>query len=525
MAANLSTYSGQPEPMSITIRQPVVERANEAATLYRLTDRLYRAQSADDVYNAALDAITGALGCSRASILLFDEAGVMRFVAMRGLSDHYRKTLEGHTPWKAGHPDPEPIFVSDIDKTDEAEWVKTAIRNEGIRALGFIPLVVQGHAVGKFMTYYETPRSFADHEIELAVTISRQVGFSIERARSERARKAAEHELRESEERFRLMSEHAPVMIWMSGESGRCLHLNKLLRDFWGVPEENIAEFDWSSTMHPEDAPEIGRTMVEAIAKRRTVDLKGRYRDALGRWRILQTVARPRMSNGEFLGMIGVNIDITEREEAEAARRQAETHRELLIAELNHRVKNTLSVVLAIAHQTFKGIADDSQEAFRGRLVSLARSHDLLTDTHWTQVGLRELAAGSLQMQRGDELRVSLRGPAVLLMPRQAVSLSMALHELFTNAMKYGALSNGEGRVTLDWDWTEETPRRLEIRWREQDGPAVTPPSRSGFGSVLLQRSLKGDLNADVSLEFNRAGLVCVIYAPLAANPPSPHAK
>jgi two-component sensor histidine kinase len=134
---------------------------------------------------------------------------------------------------------------------------------------------------------------------------------------------------------------------------------------------------------------------------------------------------------------------------------------------------------------------------------------------------LRELAAGSLQMQNGDELRVSLRGPAVLLMPRQAVSLSMALHELFTNAMKYGALSNGEGRVTLDWDWTEETPRRLEIRWREQDGPAVTPPSRSGFGSVLLQRSLKGDLNADVTLDFDPAGLVCIIRASLASDPHS----
>jgi PAS domain S-box-containing protein len=508
--------------MSGTLRQTVaIEQATEAATLYRLTDRLYRAQSADDVYNAALDAITGTLGCARASVLLFDEAGVMRFVATRGLSDHYRKTLEGHSPWKVGHPDPEPIFVSDIDKTDEAEWVKTTIKNEGIRAAGFVPLVAQGRAIGKFMTYYETPRSFADHEIELAVTIARQVGFSIERARSERARLAAEHELRESEERFRLMSEHAPVMIWMSDENGKCLHLNKMQRDFWGVSEENLAEFDWSSTMHPEDAPEIGRTIMEAMAKRTSVDLKGRFRDALGRWRVLQTVARPRMSNAEFLGMIGVNIDVTEREEAEAARRQAEMHRELLVAELNHRVKNTLSVVLAIAHQTFKGTADESREAFRGRLVSLARSHDLLTDSNWTQVGLQELAAGSLQMQDGDEARVLLRGPAVLLTPRQAVSLSMALHELFTNALKYGALSDREGRVTLEWDWTAETPRQLEIRWREQGGPAVAPPTRTGFGSVLLQRSLKGDLNAAVTLDFDPAGLVCIIRASLAPDPHS----
>lgn len=506
--------------MSITIRQPMVERANEAATLYRLTDRLYRAQSADDVYDAALDAITGALGCTRASILLFDEAGVMRFVATRGLSEHYRTTLQGHTPWQAGHPDPEPIFVSDIDDTDEADWVKTMIKDEGIRALGFIPLVAQGRAIGKFMTYYETPRSFPEHEIELAVTIARQVGFSIERSRSDRAREVAEHELRESDERFRLMSEQAPVMIWMSDESGKCLHLNKLLRDFWGVGDDNITAFDWSSTMHPEDAPEIARAMMEAMDNRTSVDLKGRYRDAQGRWRVLQTVARPRLSNGQFLGMIGVNTDITEREEVEAGRRQAEAHRELLVAELNHRVKNTLSVVLAIAHQTFKGTADDAQDAFRGRLVSLARSHDLLTDSNWTQVGLRELAAGSLQMQDGDEARVSLQGPAVLLTPRQAVSLSMALHELFTNAMKYGALSNREGHVTLEWEWLDETPPRLELRWQEHGGPAVAPPTRSGFGSLLLQRSLKGDLNAEVTLDFDPEGLVCVIRAPLVGPAP-----
>jgi PAS domain S-box-containing protein len=501
--------------MSGTLRQTaVITQATEAATLYRLTDRLYRAQSAEDVYTAALDAITGTLGCARASILLFDEAGVMRFVAARGLSQDYRTKLEGHTPWKAGHRDPEPIFVSDIDDTDEAEWVKTTIKNEGIRAAGFIPLVVQGCAVGKFMTYYEHPRTFAEHDTELAVTIARQVGFSIERARSEQARKDAESELRESEERFRLMSEHAPVMIWMSDENGKCLHLNKLLREFWGASDDNLSNFDWSSTMHPDDAPEIGRKIMDAMARRATVIINGRYRDAQGRYRILQTDARPRMSEGEFLGMIGVNIDITEREEAEAARREAESHRELLIAELNHRVKNTLSVVQAIAHQTFKGTSEDAQAAFRGRLSSLARSHNLLTEFNWGHVSLQELAAGSLQDE--NESRVSLGGPAVPLNPRQAVAIGLALHELFTNALKYGALTQPEGKVTLEWKWTDESQSRLEIQWREQGGPPVSPPTRSGFGSVLLERSLKGDLNADVSLDFQPSGLVCTIRAPLS---------
>ncbi len=175
-------------------------------------------------------------------------------------------------------------------------------------------------------------------------------------------------------------------------------------------------------------------------------------------------------------------------------------------------------MVQAIAHQTFKGTAEEAQAAFRGRLLALARSHDLLTESNWSQVSLRELAAGSLHVQDEDqdEMRVALRGPAVLLTPRQAVAVSMALHELLTNAMKHGSLSKAEGKVTLEWAWTDEAQPRLEMHWREEGGPAVSPPTRTGFGSVLLQRSLQGDLNAEVGLNFHPSGLVCSIRAPLA---------
>ena len=191
----------------------------------------------DAVYEAALDAITSTLRCSRASILLFDSDGIAQFEAWRGLSDTYRSTLRGHSPWKLGELDPKPIFVSDIVESVEAEWVKDTIRAEGIRGLGFIPLTAQGAAIGKFMTYYERPHAFSEHEIDLAVTIARQVGFSIERSLAEDARRMAEEDLRQSEERFRLMSENAPVMIWMSRSDGSCLHLNSMLRSFWNVDE------------------------------------------------------------------------------------------------------------------------------------------------------------------------------------------------------------------------------------------------------------------------------------------------
>lgn len=504
--------------MSAVDQAEASSHVGEVVTLYQLTDCLYRARTADDVYSAALDAIMSILGCARASILLFDEAGVMRFVASRGLSKEYRAGLEGHTPWKPGQRAPSPIFVSDIDRTDEPDWIKQTIKGEGIRALSFIPLVAHGGTVGKFMTYYEATRYFSPHEQEIAVAIARQIGFSIERALSERARQRAERELRESEARFRLMVEHAPIMIWMSDANGKCLHLNKALRDFWGVADADLEKFDWSHTIHPDDQNEVGRVMMDAMQRRVSARLMARYRDAQGRYRILQTDARPRLAEGSFVGMIGVNSDVTEREEAEAARRQAESHREILIAELNHRVKNTLSVVQAIAHQTFRGTADEACQAFSERLAGLARSHDLLTRSNWENVSLEDLARASLEFDGDAGKRIALHGPPVLLRPRQAVAFGMAFHELMTNALKYGALSTSGGTVNIDWALIGNNPPRLDLVWREKGGPPVSPPTHSGFGSLLLQRIVKGDLNAEVRLDFQRSGFACTISANLTSS-------
>jgi len=495
-----------------------VDRVDELSALYRLTDRLYRAKSAEDVYDAALDAILATLGCARASILLFNDDGVMDFVAWRGLSEHYRTALRGHSPWKPGDRDPEPIFVSDIAATDEAETVNATIAAEGIHALGFVPLVANGVTVGKFMTYYPEPRRFAQHEIELAVTIARQVGFSIERMRADGARRAVEAELRESEERFRLMSEHAPVMIWMSDAQGGCLHLNRMLREFWGVAEDKLASFNWQDTMHPEDAAAITGEIVGALQRRMSVTIVGRYRSVLDDdFHVLETHARPRFSaSGEFLGMIGVNIDISERQRADA-------QRELLLAELNHRVKNTLAVVQSLAHQTFRNVdAPEAKGAFEGRLLALAAAHNLLTQSNWESAAMADVASDTLQAEGVNRDRVVLSGPRVLLAPRAALAIAMALHELGTNALKYGALSNETGRVRLAWSVADGPPRMLRLEWREEGGPPVAAPTRRGFGSVLLERSLAHDLDGKVTSDFHSDGLVCVIEPPLTERPAMP---
>jgi PAS domain S-box-containing protein len=300
-----------------SVEESLARTIRELGTLFHLTERLQAAKSAQEVYEAALEAITEALECERASILLFDSASVMRFVAWKGITEQYRKAVDGHSPWTPATTNAVPIFVTDIRDANEPDALKKIIESEGIRGLAFIPLVVNRHVVGKFMTYYRQPHEFNEREIRLASTIARQLSLSLDRL-------MAEEQLRESELRFRLMSEHAPVMIWISDAAGKCLHLNRLLRSFWGVKESEIHDFDWSATIHPDDAAAISGQMVAAIAKRGAVDVKGRYRNAAGAYRVLETVARPRIgASGEFLGMIGVNVDITERDEAEAENRRA----------------------------------------------------------------------------------------------------------------------------------------------------------------------------------------------------------
>ena len=319
-------------------------------------------------------------------------------------------------------------------------------------------------------------------------------------------RKRAEAALKESEERFRLMSEQAPVMIWMSDAEGGCLHLNRMLRDFWGIADDDLAGFEWRHTMHPDDAPEIGRLMSEALEQQQEITLKGRYRRADGQMRVLGTHARPRFSEtGEFLGMIGVNSDETEREEAEL-------QRELLVSELNHRVKNILAVVESVFRQTFKedDASPEARERFGGRLSALATAHDLLIKSHWRNSPLDQLARDVLMAQVADGKRIVLAGPEAVLEPNQSVSMAMVLHELCTNAIKYGALSQEAGHVELRWDWQDERRELLKIVWREIGGPRVSAPGRRGFGTQLVERAFaQGQRRSHI--DFREDGIVWTV--------------
>jgi PAS domain S-box-containing protein len=202
-----------------------------------------------------------------------------------------------------------------------------------------------------------------------------------------------------------------------------------------------------------------------------------------------------------------------------SARKAAERHQQILIAELNHRVKNMLAIVQAVAHQTFKQVGGDAADTFYGRLSALSAAHTILTRQSWEAADVGEIASAVLRPHSGHEDRIRLSGEAqVRVPPQMAVNLAMALHELATNAAKYGALSSRKGRVDVSWSVAHSEPV-LHINWRERDGPAVKPPERVGFGTRMIQRVLASELGGKVKLDFNPGGLECAIEAPLNAGP------
>lgn len=195
--------------------------------------------------------------------------------------------------------------------------------------------------------------------------------------------------------------------------------------------------------------------------------------------------------------------------------KSAEEHRELLINELNHRVKNTLTMVQAIATQTFKGADVSARADFEQRLMTLSNVHSLLTDESWDSAELHAVMRASLRPHIGGHReRLSFEGPNFRMQPKSAVALSMALHELGTNALKYGALSADRGTVALSWKTEGD---RFRLRWQERGGPAVTPPTRTGFGSRMIERGLSAELQGKVAIDYLPDGVICTIDAPLDA--------
>ncbi|MFO6446308.1 sensor histidine kinase [Erythrobacter sp. NE805] len=322
-------------------------------------------------------------------------------------------------------------------------------------------------------------------------------------------KKQAEASLRESESRLRRSQEAGGVGSYewfMDGSGGT--QSEGMLRLIGLPPGRNYTFKEIIAPVLPEDMEDVIATTraIREGSPRRETHYRVRRSDGEVRW-IRDIGQLERDEAGRPYRWVGIVQDITEE-------KRAEERRELLINELNHRVKNTLAVVQSLAHQTLRSALplDAARASFEQRLVALATAHDLLTKESWQSIAITELVDGALKALGVAESRVAVAGPDLQMKPKPAVSLSMALHELGTNAMKYGSLSVETGRVAVNWGLEGET---FVFSWVERGGPPPPEVRQPGFGTRMIQLALAAELDGSAELRFEADGLTCRVTAPL----------
>ena len=307
----------------------------------------------------------------------------------------------------------------------------------------------------------------------------------------------------ESEANYRRIFEQSSDLILTADLDQVLTDANPAAAEAVGVPIDELIGRKISDFVSPEDYERTSAMLRQKLEDGGTTRYDVRVRNVNGEWLFWEINSGLTFDdNGVPVGLHVVGRDVTER-------KRAERQNEILVGELNHRVKNTLAVVQSLAHQTFHHDKDVkvAKAAFEGRLQAMAAAHNLLTRQLWAFASMTELVELSLAPFCIPG-RCKVEGTDFKLAPQAAVSISLAIHELATNAIKYGALSSAHGEVTVSWAWEGDT---FNFEWRERDGPAVTPPSRQGFGMRLIQRSLAAELGGKVEVDFDANGLVCRI--------------
>jgi PAS domain S-box-containing protein len=365
-----------------------------------------------------------------------------------------------------------------------------------------VSLVKEGRLVAALYVHDKEPRHWSASQISTIEEVAEATWSTLER-------QLAEARLRQSEQRYRRIFEQTSDLIITATLDQTITDCNPAAAAAVGVPREaavgrRIAEF-----VSPEDFSQTTEMLRRKLESGGTTRYDVRVRNGAGDWLYWEINSGLTTGDeGRPLELHVVGRDITER-------KRAEERQHLLINELNHRVKNTLAIVQSIGRQTLRsgGTSPDVLQAFESRLAALAAAHDVLTRESWSPVSIREIVNNAIAAFCADG-RCSVEGPDLRLQPQMAVSLALALHELATNATKYGALSTSRGTLEVHWEREQD---RLKLSWRESGGPPVREPTRRGFGSRMIERAFAAEVQGSSSLQFDPAGLVWEVDAPLTS--------
>jgi PAS domain S-box-containing protein len=329
-------------------------------------------------------------------------------------------------------------------------------------------------------------------------------------------RKEAEEKLRKSEQSLRDLLGALPAAIFVTDADSRVTYCNQTAVELWGKSPE-LGKDRWYELARPycaDGTPSNLRDCPTEIALRKGKAVRGceaMLERADGtRISVLPYPTPIRDATGAIVGVINMTVDITER-------RELENHKNVLISELDHRVKNVLAIVSTVASRTQETSNSMSEfvAALDGRIKSMATTHELLSNRRWRGIPLAELARGVLAPYVTAN-NAQVDGPDVVLSAEAGQTLAMVFHELATNAAKYGALSAATGRVSVNWSFRRNghAEASLCIQWEETGGPRVAPPTRSGFGTGVIRELIPYELGGTVDLIHLLEGVRCKLEIP-----------
>lgn len=441
--------------------------------------------------------------------------------------------LCGHAPGAPG----DLLVVNDAAADPRFAGDAPAIGGQRMRFYAGAPIVApDGRALGTVCVLSPQPRPFgiAPAERRRLASLASVAMRALENQRAARqaARSLDKAEARRAaEERLRLAFGAAGACAWELHPPTGLSTWDAAARGLFGMPGRLPFADALRLLAHPDDAgavrDAVARALDPARDRRFAIEHRGPRPGADGRPRWFRSVGQAgfvaeagRRASAREVRLVCASIEVTEQRAT--GERQA-----LILAEMNHRVKNTLTVVLALAEQSFRATGGGPEKErfhadFRTRLLALSRAHDLLTREAWRDADLAGLARaalapfGVLGAGDGAPARIACDGPRVLLAPEPAVSLAMALHELATNASKHGALSRPGGNVSLVWGPAPDDGAMLDIAWTESGGPPLAnPPERRGFGLHLLEKGLARQLGGEVTLDYGGGGFAWRMRLPL----------
>lgn len=503
------------------------EQNKRLRQIYQLNDQVNRAEALEEIYKASLDMILQSVKADRAAVLLMDDDQVMRFKAWRGLSEKYREVVQGHSPWRPGAPDPQPVCIPDIDHAPLDPSLREVVRREGIRALGFFPLVYQKRLLGKFMVYYNTAHPFLEEEVQLAQTIAGHVAFSIQSKRREEA-------LRQNEERLNVALSAGRMGAWEWDIQTGKIAWNSTLEAIHGIPPGTFGGCfeDFKRDIHPEDLERVLAAINRTLRDGSEYQIE--YRIFSPDQRLLWLEARGQLfldANGQRERMVGVCMDITERKRMEEALRQktieaqeASRVKSEFVSNVSHELRTPLNAILGFSHLVlgnfYGSINEDQKYALEGVIRNaddLRKLINTLLDLSKIESGkaplkiapveipplIEDISAGLQSLLEKKSLYLQYEKKALPRIQSDGDKIKQILVNLLSNAIKF----TPEGGITVEM---EDRPERERVEIRVQDtGIGIKPEDLAKIFNAFHQ------VDGTATREFGGSGLGLAIVKQL----------